>query len=1324
MKSKRIITLATAVVLALSNLVPTNAALALKVSALEAPSSVGTTYYVSTLDGKDSNNGTSEDSAFYSLQKISELTLQPGDRILLERGSVFTNGYLHLYNQKGTAENPIVIDAYGDEQKAAPLIETNGQGIWYQDYGKQLDNARHVYKGYVSSSVLLYDTEYVEVQNIAMTNDTLEVDTAYNALDAMNRTGVAAVAQNGGTLDHIYLKNLDISNVKGNVYDKHMNNGGIYFTVFQPKNEAETGIARYNDILIENCKLDNVNRWGIAVGYTAYHDRFNAAEISDETIAAYGATNVVIKNNYVKDAGGDAITTMYCDRPVIEYNVSDGVARQINPTDYSETDFGRVAAGIWPWKCKNALFQYNEAFDTCQNQDGQAWDADWGDGTLYQYNYSHNNSGGAVMFCGIDAVNNTFRYNISQNDLGGVINPAGNPDAHVYNNVFYVKEGVPFIRSGMSGGNMTVENNIIYYSGEEPRTEDWYLETSQDKAKYDNNLYYNYANTPANDANPVVVQKGTPVFVDPGKAPNTPNSVVNDRTAFDGYKLAENSPAINAGKVITDANGYAVEKDFFGNNANVASPDVGAHETNTPALGLSSNVYTIDNDAKTILGLASGTTVQALLQDLIYDEGIQVSVHNAQGNALGAADVVLGDCTVVVSYNGKTATYTFVLSSDATLHGSIFEVKEKEIFVPSVEKNPTSIKTVAGGMEVDRGASITFENNGQPVESGSIADGMTVTITAQDQSAKEQYTIRVKNEYHYVNDFVPNQQGNLWFAQEKTNAGTYVNLTEYNDGYGCWTGTSWASVGLNTKDGEFGLLCDSVGQGQRQGGHSMAYRVPVTGTVTLTFEDFEGKGNVYLRQPGNTGGQVYLQITLNGEPLMEKVNIPDDQSGVELQDQTVKVSKGDYLRVEAINEGNPTKASMCVTPIVRYENVEPPEADKSALSQQVDLALTLQQADYTADSWAVFAGALQQAQAVLADTAATQETVDAACEALVQAMAALVKSADKTALGQLIEQAKKLNQADYTASTWALFAQALQNAQTVWENANATEAQVNSAYTELERAMMQLAKPADKTALNQLIEQAKALKEADYTADSWKVFTDALQAAVSAAADANLSQTQVDAAYHALNQAMASLVKPDAPTYSVQKGTLNAVPESLKAMYGSVEDMIAKMLSQAQTVLSTASKEASKLFDVNLMVKDANGQISEVLPENFPALGVVVEIPFSDLGEGINSTNCNFVVTHMLEHDTQTAKAGDVEIIAAETTATGLRFVAHSLSPIMVSWAGKTPAPVTGGTSSGTAVIVQTGDSAQLAAWGALALCSAAAIIVTHLYAGKGKRKK
>ena len=84
----------------------------------------------------------------------------------------------------------------------------------------------------------------------------------------MNRTGVAAVAQNKGTIDHIYLDDLYVHDVIGNVYDKHMNNGGIYFTVAMPENEAETGIAKYDDVKIENCYVDYVNRWGIAVGYT------------------------------------------------------------------------------------------------------------------------------------------------------------------------------------------------------------------------------------------------------------------------------------------------------------------------------------------------------------------------------------------------------------------------------------------------------------------------------------------------------------------------------------------------------------------------------------------------------------------------------------------------------------------------------------------------------------------------------------------------------------------------------------------------------------------------------------------------------------------------------------------------------------------------------------------------------------------------------------------------------------------------------------------------------------------------------------------------
>lgn len=590
----------------------------------------GRDYYISSINGNNNNDGSTSSKAWETLDKINDIELQPGDRVLLESGSVFTNGFLHIKGS-GSQVAPIEIDKYGEGQN--PRIDTNGQGIWYQDYGKPLDNPAHKSKGYVSSSILLYDVEYINIRNLEITNKALDIDANYNSVNTMNRTGVAAVAQNKGTIDHIYLDGLNIHDVIGNVYDKHMNNGGIYFTVFNPKNEAQTGISRYNDVKVENCIVNNVNRWGIAVGYTAYSNKFLNSEISDETIAKYGSTGVKIRNNYVKDAGGDAITTMYCDRPIIEYNVSDGVAKQINPTDYSETSFGRVAAAIWPWKCKNAVFQYNEAFDTSPNQDGQAWDADYGDGTIYQYNYSHNNGGGAVMVCGSQAINTIFRYNISENDLSGVLNLPGNPTAHIYNNTFYMKEGIPFIRTGMTGGVALVENNIIYNSGA-AKAEDW--TKGNTTVTYSNNLYYNYTNLPTTDTKAITAD---PKFINPGngpteytgKVPSSSERITYGLSAYAGYKLNDNSPAINAGKVITNNGGF----DFFGNTI-VGTPDIGAYESPIDSTKSNDNtikdsVYMINESTKTIYIPSvdnNKTSINEVISGIVVDSKANIKIFN------------------------------------------------------------------------------------------------------------------------------------------------------------------------------------------------------------------------------------------------------------------------------------------------------------------------------------------------------------------------------------------------------------------------------------------------------------------------------------------------------------------------------------------------------------------------------------------------------------------------------------------------------------------------------------------------------------------------
>ena len=165
----------------------------------------------------------------------------------------------------------------------------------------------------------------------------------------------------------------------------------------------------------------------------------------------------------MKEAGGDGITVMYALRPLVEHNAADSCAGEMNDRIYRfpEKRGGKVAAGIWPWKCKDALFQYNEVRDTRLNQDGMAWDADSGDGTVYQYNYSRQNEGGCVMFCLEEAIHNTFRYNVSYDDLGGTISPSMNPDAYLHHNVFYKRKDVPFVREHMDGGNFTEEENVI-----------------------------------------------------------------------------------------------------------------------------------------------------------------------------------------------------------------------------------------------------------------------------------------------------------------------------------------------------------------------------------------------------------------------------------------------------------------------------------------------------------------------------------------------------------------------------------------------------------------------------------------------------------------------------------------------------------------------------------------------------------------------------------------------------------------------------------------------------------------------------------------------
>ena len=258
------------------------------------------TYYVDPQTGRDTNDGLTPEKPLATLFAVNRLALAPGDTVLLKCGSVFEKQFLHL-RCCGKKDSPITIAAYSEGP--APRIDADGQGLWYQDYGCALDAPTHVYHGYVSSAVLLYDAAYVTVRDLELTNRAdAVIGEQYSQPDKLERTGVAVVAKDRGTRCGITLQNLLIHDVHGNVYDKHMNNGGIYMTALQPADETATGAARFADVLVEGCYVARVSRWGIAVGYTYAHAQFRGAELAEKTFLQYGHENVVLRDNYVKAA--------------------------------------------------------------------------------------------------------------------------------------------------------------------------------------------------------------------------------------------------------------------------------------------------------------------------------------------------------------------------------------------------------------------------------------------------------------------------------------------------------------------------------------------------------------------------------------------------------------------------------------------------------------------------------------------------------------------------------------------------------------------------------------------------------------------------------------------------------------------------------------------------------------------------------------------------------------------------------------------------------------------------------------------------------------
>jgi hypothetical protein len=236
---------------------------------------------------------------------------------------------------------------------------------------------------------------------------------------------------------------------------------------------------------------------------------------------------------------------------------------------------------------------------------------------------------------------------------------------------------------------------------------------------------------------------------------------------------------------------------------------------------------------------------------------------------------------------------------------------------------------------------------------------------------------------------------------------------------------------------------------------------------------------------------------------------------------------------------------------------------------------------------------------------------------------------DRTILSTVIAGLAGLAQAEYSEASWAVYAAALANAQSVLANTSATAAQVQAAQAQLQAALSALRAPAPaddssqaalsaaRVMLSGAISAVASLNQADYTAGSWQGFASALANARSVAADpsATLAAIQSAESRLALAAGLLQATGADASSLEAAIGQANALVAALAGLNQadySPEAWAALQvaLTNARTVLGDANSTATQVAAAQQAVLNA---LALLTPQPAPgaAPGAVAKVKAS-----------------------------------------------------------------------------------------------------------------
>jgi hypothetical protein len=384
------------------------------------------TYYISST-GNDSNYGTSQETAWKTLEKVNATSFKSGDKILFEANAIF-DGTLSIKNS-GTLQQQILFGSYGNGK--AIINAANGDGI----------------KGF-------------NVSNIHIT------DFIVKGSGVKDNNGNGIIFYSDDTVNNpqnVIIEKCDVSS---------FHNIGIAVGC----GEKES-IKGYKNVRIVYCNAFENGQAGIS-SYGSYTG-FQNMNFYVANCKAYNNRGIPGKT---ESHSGNGIVMGEVDSLLIEQ-----CEAYENGADNSSEAGGPV--GIWVWMCKNAIIQHCISHDNHAGltKDGGGFDIDGGSSfCIIQYNYSYNNEGAGYLLAEYGALfpftNNIIRFNISENDgrknsYGGIViwGASANykvTNSYIYNNTIYsddknVVNGTPAALTLMGSHfkNVVIANNIFVLKG-------------------------------------------------------------------------------------------------------------------------------------------------------------------------------------------------------------------------------------------------------------------------------------------------------------------------------------------------------------------------------------------------------------------------------------------------------------------------------------------------------------------------------------------------------------------------------------------------------------------------------------------------------------------------------------------------------------------------------------------------------------------------------------------------------------------------------------------------------------------------------------------